>query len=74
MEKKYFGNCKFCREVDADQKKFVKRLQEAIAIPSVSGQPERLLRFTYGPVAKNGITIILSAIFGSLFLVSKIKL
>ncbi|KAL3982612.1 Cys-Gly metallodipeptidase DUG1 [Acanthocheilonema viteae] len=39
--KKHFGNCKFCREVDANQKKFVERLREAIAIPSVSGQPER---------------------------------
>lgn len=33
--------CKFCREVDANQKKFVERLREAIAIPSVSGQPQR---------------------------------
>uniref|UniRef100_A0A1I8EQN9 Uncharacterized protein n=1 Tax=Wuchereria bancrofti TaxID=6293 RepID=A0A1I8EQN9_WUCBA len=52
-------------EVDTSQKKFVERLREAFAIPSISGQPQRRADVIHGPVDEDGTTIILSAIFRS---------
>ncbi|VDM11653.1 unnamed protein product [Wuchereria bancrofti] len=68
-----FGYChgamdlyhKFAQEVDTSQKKFVERLREAFAIPSISGQPQRRADVIHGPVDEDGTTIILSAIFRS---------